>query len=175
MVYGRSAFKMTLAISAIALIEICYSFTFNNPLRNSVGLFEGPLGTSKTTLLKTSTTTTSQSKTKLYAGTSVGPRPLHTEFTVEKATPEKLKQLDVMKWPTWSTSTSPKYKVGIKSPLKVYDCNELSYITKGEVEIIDAKTGIASTVTVGDFVTFPNGYECYWFVKETITKHWYIY
>jgi hypothetical protein len=104
-----------------------------------------------------------------------GPRPLHTEFTVEKATPELLEELDVMNWPTWSTDGSPKYKVGIKSPLKVYDCNELSYVTDGEVDIIHAPTGKVSTVRKGDFVTFPDGYECYWYVKETITKNWYIY
>jgi EutQ-like cupin domain len=117
----------------------------------------------------------STSTTCISASANVGPRPLHTKFTVEKATPEVLAQLDVMRWPTWSTDGSPKYKVGKRSPLKVYDCNELSYVTKGEVDIIDAKTGMTSTVTVGDLVTFPNGYECYWYVRETLSKHWYIY
>ena len=111
----------------------------------------------------------------LFAAKSKGPRPLHTEFTVQKATPELLEELDVTNWPTWSTDGSPKYKVGIKSPLKVYDCNELSYVTDGEVDIIHAPTGKVSTVSKGDFVTFPDGYECYWYVKETIVKHWYIY
>ncbi|KAJ1470209.1 hypothetical protein T484DRAFT_1754002 [Baffinella frigidus] len=48
-----------------------------------------------------------------------GPRALHTEFTVEKATPEQLEELSVKNWGVWSTAGSPKYKVGIKSPLKV--------------------------------------------------------
>ena len=39
--------------------------------------------------------------------------------------------MGVDKWPTWRTEDSPKYKVGIKSPLKVYDVNELSYIISG--------------------------------------------
>ena len=64
-----------------------------------------------------------------------GPRPIHKEFTVEKATPEKLELLQVSSWPRWSTNGSEKYKVGIKSPLKVYDTNELSYIISGKMEI----------------------------------------
>ena len=48
-----------------------------------------------------------------------GARALHKEFTVEKATPEQLEELSVKSWGVWSTAGSPKYKVGIKSPLKV--------------------------------------------------------
>ena len=67
----------------------------------------------------------------------MGKRPLHTsgEFTVEKATPELLADLEVKKWPTWSTAGSDKYVKGKKSPLKVYDCNELSYIISGKMEV----------------------------------------
>ena len=103
------------------------------------------------------------------------PRPIHKDFTVEKATPEKMEELGVKSWPTWSTAGSEKYKVGIKSPLKVYDSNELSYIISGDMEIIPKETGVPVPVRAGDFVTFPDGFECYWFVKETIKKHWYIY
>jgi uncharacterized cupin superfamily protein len=103
------------------------------------------------------------------------PRPLHTEFTVEKATPILLEELNVMQWPTWSTAGSTKYQVGIKSPLKVYEGNELSYILEGEMEIIPQNTGIPVVVQAGDFVTFPDGFACYWYVKKVINKHWYIY
>ena len=103
------------------------------------------------------------------------PKPIHKEFTVEKATPEKLEDLGVKSWPTWSTAGSEKYKVGIKSPLKVYDTNELSYIISGDMEIIPKETGIPIPVKAGDFVTFPDGFECYWFVKETVRKNWYLY
>lgn len=112
-----------------------------------------------------------RSMTALYGA----PRPLHTKFSVEKATPELLNELGVSNWPTWSTDGSAKYKVGIKSPLKVYDCNELSYIFEGDMDIIPKDTGIPVPVQVGDFVTFPDGFECYWYVKEVINKHWYIY
>jgi len=47
------------------------------------------------------------------------PRPIHKEFKVEKASPELIEELGIKSWPTWSTAGSPKYKVGIKSPLKV--------------------------------------------------------
>merc|ERR1711968_357130 len=103
------------------------------------------------------------------------PRPLHGEFTVKKASPEELQDLGVTKWPTWSTEGSPKYKVGIQSPLKVYDCWELSYIISGSMEIIPEATGMPVLVQAGDFVTFPNEFPCYWKVIEPVNKHWYCY
>jgi len=30
-------------------------------------------------------------------------------------------------------------------------------------------------VQAGDFVTFPDGFGCYWYVIETVKKHWYLY
>ena len=106
---------------------------------------------------------------------SVGPRPLHQSFTVEKATPETLQELGVDSWPGWSTAGSEKYKVGVRSPLKVYDSNELSYITSGKMEIIPKETMVPVVVEKGDFVTFPDGFACYWFVIEEVKKKWYIY
>lgn len=81
---------------------------------------------------------------------SMGKRPIHTsgEFTVEKATPEMMEDLEVKRWPTWSTAGSEKYKVGIKSPLKVYDVNELSYIISGKMEIESKETGEKKLVQV---------------------------
>ena len=103
------------------------------------------------------------------------PRPIHKEFTVEKATPELIEELGIKNWPTWSTAGSPKYKVGIKSPLKVYDGNELSFIISGDMEITPKETGVPVPVKAGDVVTFPDGFECYWFVKQEIRKHYYLY
>ena len=130
---------------------------------------------------------------------------LRTEFTVEKGTEEAYKSMEVAKWPTWKTEDSPKYKVGIKSPLKVYDVNELSYIISGmctlrlrphlqfshfvvlfiyrqqrmscagKMTLEDAKTGKITEVNAGDFVTFPNRYEVYWNVIEPINKHYYLW
>jgi len=103
------------------------------------------------------------------------PRAIHTEFTVEKATPEIMESLGVNRWPTWGTEGSDKYKTGIKSPLKYYDVNELSYIIKGKMEITPKETGIPVLVQAGDFVTFPDGFACHWFVIEPVVKHYYLY
>lgn len=114
-----------------------------------------------------------------YLSNAKGPRPIHKEFTVEKGTPEKKELLDVKSWPTWSTAGSEKYKVGIRSPMKVYDTNELSYIISGKMNItpIDDNNQPKEPVLVqaGDFVTFPDGFACYWDVIETVKKHWYLY
>lgn len=103
------------------------------------------------------------------------PRAIHKEFTVEKATEEMKESLGVNTWGTWSTEGSAKYKVGIKSPKKVYDTNELSYIISGKMEITPEETGVPVVVQAGDFVTFPDGFACYWYVIEPIVKRWYLY
>jgi len=59
--------------------------------------------------------------------------------------------------------------------LKIYDCNELSYIISGKMEIIPEKTGEPVLVQAGDFVTFPDGFPCYWHVIEEVNKGYYIY
>ena len=105
---------------------------------------------------------------------AAGPRPLHTKFTVEKATQELKDELGVDRWGVWSTAGSAKYKTGVLSPLKVYDGNELSYIISGSMEITP-EGGSPIPVSAGDFVTFPQGFRCFWFVKEVVTKHYYLY
>jgi uncharacterized cupin superfamily protein len=106
---------------------------------------------------------------------AMGPRALHKEFTVAKATPEQISELGVKNWGVWSTAGSAKYKTGVKSPLKVYDGNELSYIISGKMEITPVATGVPVLVQAGDFVTFPDEFECYWFVIEEIVKNYYLY
>lgn len=83
--------------------------------------------------------------------------------------------LNVNSWGVWSTEGSAKYKVGVKSPKKVYDTNELSYIISGKMEITPEATGVPVVVQAGDFVTFPDGFACYWYVIEPVVKHWYLY
>lgn len=100
-------------------------------------------------------------------------KPVSDKFDVKAATDAQIKEMDVTAWPTWTTKGSEKYKVGVKAPTKVYDTNELSYIISGEMDIIHGDT--TTTVKAGDFVTFPDGFECNWFVKEEINKHWFCY
>ena len=106
--------------------------------------------------------------------TSAGPRPLHKVFTVEKASDALKAELGVTSWPTWQTADSSKYKVGIKSPLKIYDGNELSFIISGRFSVTP-EGGEPVMVEPGDFVTFPDGLRCHWLVHEPVTKHWFIY
>ena len=101
--------------------------------------------------------------------------PMKSVFTVEKATEDQIAELGVKQWPTWSTEGSAKYAVGVRSPLKVYDCNELSYIISGKMEIIPETTGEPVLVQAGDFITFPDEFPCYWHVIEEINKHYFIY
>lgn len=104
------------------------------------------------------------------------PRPLHDVFTVEKASEQLLEELDVKSWPRWTTEGTEKYKTKVKSPLKVYDCNELSYVQSGSMEIIPADPSKDPVIVKpGDFVTFPDGFACYWYVIEPVVKLWYIY
>ena len=37
------------------------------------------------------------------------------------------------------------------------------------------KDGKPVIVQAGDFVTFPDGFPCYWFVIEPVVKHYYLY
>lgn len=103
---------------------------------------------------------------------SAGPRDLFKEFTVEACPPKLKEELGIARWGTWSTAGSPKYKVGIKSPLKVYDGNELSYIISGKMTITPDEgpnKGVAFPVKAGDFVFFPDGFSCYWSVMNIQT------
>ena len=112
-----------------------------------------------------------------FAG-KIGPRELFKEFTVQPCSPDLKKELGVERWGVWSTAGSSKYKVGVKSPLKVYDGNELSYIISGKMTITPDEgpnKGIPVPVQAGDFVFFPDGFSCYWFVEETVTKHYYLW
>ena len=118
---------------------------------------------------------TRRAKVVSNLGGAIGAKPIHSEFTVAKATNEQLDAMNVKKWPTWSTAGSEKYQVGVRSALKVYDCNELSYIISGKMEIIPKATGVPVLVEAGDFVTFPDEFACYWHVIEEVKKNWYIY
>ena len=114
------------------------------------------------------------SPTALKMGQWDSAKVVSDKFEVVKATDAMLSDMKVSEWPTWTTSGSEKYKVGVVAPEKVYDTNELSYIISGSMEIIP-KDGEAVLVQAGDFVTFPENFACNWKVIEEINKHWYCY
>ena len=112
-----------------------------------------------------------------YAGTvggATGPRVLHTGFAVEKASDEALEQLDVRKWPTWSTKDNEKWVVGKTNKDKIMPYGELSYVLSGKLEVIPP-SGEPVVIQAGDFVTFPEGFKSTWTCLEELTWHYYLY
>ena len=112
-----------------------------------------------------------------YAGKAdgeTGPRVLHTEFTVEKASDAAVAALDVQNWPTWTTAGNPKWLVGKTNEDKEMPYGELSYVISGKLEIIPP-SGERVIVQAGDFVTFPQGFVSTWTVLEELTWHYYLY
>ena len=104
-----------------------------------------------------------------------GPRVLSSAFDVQKAADEKLSELDVRHWPTWSTDDKPKWAVGSQVVDKEMPYGELSYVISGKLEIIPQATGVPMIVNVGDFVTFPRGFVASWKVLEELTWHYMYY
>ena len=104
-----------------------------------------------------------------------GPRVLSTSFEVHKATGAELTELDVLHWPTWTTSDKPKWDVGNQIVDKEMPYGELSYVISGKLEIIPQSDGEKVIVNVGDLVTFPRGSIASWKVLEELTWHYYLY
>lgn len=95
-------------------------------------------------------------------------------FSVEKASVNDIKALDVSTWSTWSSAENPKYAVN-KLKSKEYEVNEVCYIDKGKFEITPGNGATATTVQAGDFVVFPKNFKCTWEVIEPVSKHWLEY
>jgi hypothetical protein len=103
-----------------------------------------------------------------------GPRELHSEFTVEKATDAHLAELDVLNWPTWTTKGNEKWAEGKVNKDKVMPYGELSYVLSGKLEVIPP-SGERVVIEAGDFVTFPEGFQSTWTCLEELTWHYYLY
>ena len=78
-------------------------------------------------------------------------------------TPEKLEQLGVTRWPTWSkeVSTFPW----------TYGDPETAYVLEGEV-VVTPDGGEPVTFGKGDLVFFPAGMSCTWEVRKALRKHY---
>ncbi|RME59084.1 DUF861 domain-containing protein [Candidatus Parcubacteria bacterium] len=76
---------------------------------------------------------------------------------------EKLAELGVEGWPTWSceVSTFPW----------TYEETETCYILEGRVTVAP-DGGEPVTIGAGDLVTFPKGMSCTWEVHAPIRKHY---
>jgi uncharacterized cupin superfamily protein len=76
---------------------------------------------------------------------------------------ERLVQLGVRDWPTWSkeVSTFPW----------TYDSPETCYLLEGEV-LVTPEGGEPVRVAQGDLVTFPAGLCCTWEIRHPVRKHY---
>jgi len=85
------------------------------------------------------------------------------EIKVEKIPEEKLKEMGVFSWPIWEKEAS-RFDWH-------YDQTETCYILEGKVTV-DEKDGKSVSFGPGDFVTFPQGLDCVWDIKEPVRKHY---
>lgn len=86
-----------------------------------------------------------------------------SEIKIEKLTDEQIEGLGVRSWPIWEkeASTFPWH----------YDQTERCLILEGEVQV-DPENGDPVQFKAGDFVTFPNGMDCTWTIREAVRKHY---
>jgi len=82
------------------------------------------------------------------------------KIEVEKATPERLRELGVERWSDWSCAP--------ETFDWEYDADERAYVKEGRVTVRTADQAV--DVGAGDIVLFPKGTKCTWTVHETIRK-----
>lgn len=75
----------------------------------------------------------------------------------------KLDVMGIYYWPTWEKEPST-------FPWK-YDRQETCYLLDG-VAVITPDGGEPVEIVAGDLVTFPQGMECTWEIKEEVRKHY---
>ncbi len=85
------------------------------------------------------------------------------DIKVEKLSMEELKKKGVFSWGIWEKEKS-RFDWH-------YDTTEECYILQGKV-IVETKDGKKVEFGKGDFVTFKEGLDCIWDIKEPIKKHY---
>lgn len=83
-----------------------------------------------------------------------------SEIKIEKATPEKLKELKVDSWSPWECEPSTFDWE--------YSSEETAYVKEGKVKVKTASGEVE--INQGDIVTFPKGLKCTWNVIKRISK-----
>lgn len=91
-------------------------------------------------------------------------RVIMSKIIVEKPTAEKLANLGINRWPTWTKEVS-------KFPWS-FGTQEIAYILEGEVTVTPNDGSGAVSFQAGDLVTFPAGMSCVWEVKKALRKHY---
>ena len=85
------------------------------------------------------------------------------EIKIEKLSEEKLKEMGVFSWSIWEK--------GVSRFDWHYDQTETCYILKGKATV-ETKDGKSASFGPGDFVTFPQGLDCVWDIKNAVRKHY---
>jgi len=81
--------------------------------------------------------------------------------SIQKATPELLKEYKVDSWQSWDCGPS-------EFPWE-YSTDEICYVKKGKVIVIE-ENGEKVEINAGEIVIFPKGLKCTWKVIERIEK-----
>ncbi len=85
-----------------------------------------------------------------------------SEIKIEKPSKEELEELDVESWSVWEKEVSEFDWY--------YDEREVCYLIRGEVEVKTDEEIVR--FGEGDLVTFPEGLECVWRIKEDVKKYY---
>lgn len=76
---------------------------------------------------------------------------------------QRLQELGVRSWAIWTKE--------ISSFPWHYDEQETCYFLEGRV-VVTPENGEAVQIGKGDLVTFPEGMDCVWKIKEPVRKHY---
>ncbi len=86
------------------------------------------------------------------------------EIKIERqADRDRLENLGVFNWPTWSKEAS-------EFPWH-YDESETCYFLEGDV-VVTPEGGDPVEMGKGDLVTFPQGMSCTWHIRGDVRKHY---
>ncbi len=85
------------------------------------------------------------------------------KIKIEKPDKNELDKRNVTSWPIWEKEVSDFDWH--------YDSTEECYLLQGRV-IVKTENGETVEFGKGDFVTFPEGMNCRWEVKEPVRKHY---
>jgi len=81
----------------------------------------------------------------------------------QNPTEKELEDLDIFKYPVWSTEVS--------SLQQTYDADKLCYFVEGEV-LVNPIWGDSVHIKKGDLTTFHAGVSCIWQIKSNVKIHY---
>jgi len=85
------------------------------------------------------------------------------EIKVQRLSEDELRKRGVFEWPIWRKEVS--------SFPWVYDSVEECYFLEGDVSV-ETADGRKISFGKGDFVMFPKGLSCSWYIRKPVKKHY---